>query len=383
MRILADQNIAAVESWFGALGPVQRFDGRQLTAGDLTETELLLVRSVTRVDAALLAQSPVRFVGSATSGVDHLDRDWLAQRGIACAWAPGCNADAVVDYVLSAIAATDHYLEALLAGARLGIVGFGAVGQRLAARMAALGVNYCAFDPWLAASDYPQLTTLEAVLACPVVSIHAALTPARPWPSYRLLGAAQLAALPQPALLINTSRGELFDRQALQQHASHRPDLQLVLDVWEGEPAITPALLRRCRFGSAHIAGYSSDAKIRATRQLARACHAALGGSAPPGESEPAAVAVTVPTALSAAALLRFLLAQVYDIAADDSALRRAVLGATASSASASFDRLRRQYRQRRELNVLRIDNAAALSPAARALATALGCRLDDGGSTG
>ena len=123
LTILADENIPAVEHYAGASATVRRFSGRKLEPAHLEGVDALLVRSVTAVDAALLDNSDIRFVGTATSGVDHIDQQYLKHRGIAFSHAPGSNANSVVEYVLAAIAAVDDYLERVLAGAPVGIIG--------------------------------------------------------------------------------------------------------------------------------------------------------------------------------------------------------------------------------------------------------------------
>ena len=322
MQILADRNMADVERLFSDLGEVRLVDGRNLSPEALHGADILLVRSVTRVDAALLDSVQPAFVGSATSGHDHIDREYLQSRNIPFAWAPGSNADSVVDYVLSAICHSGDALEQLLAGAPLGLLGCGHVGGRLMQRFNTLGIQVVACDPWLS----PEQGTLDAVLACPVVTVHASLTREQPWPSYRLLDASKLDALAPGALFINTARGEILDSGGLADWLERRPDLQIVLDVWEGEPAVDAALLERCRFGSAHVAGYSADGKRRATAMLRDACLDALGmGRGGPGENGAKPVSIEVPAGLGGAALIRHLVGQVYDIREDDRLLRAAM----------------------------------------------------------
>ena len=147
MKILADRNMTGVADIFTPLGEVSLFDGRVLTPDDLAGVDILLVRSVTRVDAALLARHRPRFVGSATSGFDHVDRDWLAAENIPFAHAPGSNADSVVDYVLSVLCRHRGHLDRLLAGEALGIVGYGHIGKRLRERLSRLGIRCRAYDP--------------------------------------------------------------------------------------------------------------------------------------------------------------------------------------------------------------------------------------------
>ena len=103
MHIVADENIPLVSDLFGSLGPIHTLSGRDMTPETVRHADVLLVRSVTRVDAALLEGSAVRFVGSATSGLDHIDTGYLRQRGIPFACAPGSNADSVVEYILATL----------------------------------------------------------------------------------------------------------------------------------------------------------------------------------------------------------------------------------------------------------------------------------------
>ena len=103
LRIVADENIPLLEAFCGHLGTISRVNGRTLARDDLQGADVLLVRSVTRVDPALLAGSPVKFVGTATIGTDHIELGWLQTEGIAFSAAPGCNADSVVQYVLSVL----------------------------------------------------------------------------------------------------------------------------------------------------------------------------------------------------------------------------------------------------------------------------------------
>ncbi len=361
MKILVDRNMAGVDA-LEILGEVDLFDGRALDREQLRTADALLVRSVTRIDDALLEGSALRFVGSATSGIDHVDRTALEARGIPFAYAPGSNADSVVDYVMSALCHHPEQLARLLAGEPLGIVGYGHIGRRLHQRLARLGIDCRAYDPWL--DGLEALTGLDEVLACPVLCLHAALTREAPWPSEHMLSVDQLSQLPQQALLVNAGRGELIATNTLLALTDRRPDISLVLDVWEGEPFVNRQLLATSRFGTAHIAGYSTDGKLRATRMLAKAlCQAlALDGGAVTALGLPP-VKLEVPAALAGQELLGWLVGQVYDIGEDDALLR---------SDAAGFDRLRKSYRLRRELGLISISNLADLDCEARALCEAL-----------
>ena len=349
MKLVYDENMPAVEDLLGAHFELLPRPGREVVSSDLKEATALLVRSVTRVDAALLAETPVQFVGSATSGIDHVDQNWLASAEIAFTYAPGANANSVVEYVLSAIASCDDHLERLLTGGRVGIVGYGNVGRALAARLEALGIAWCSDDPWLGDSVPQASAGLEEVLGCDVVCLHPELTRDKPWPSYHLIDRKALEALSADQLLINASRGPVVDGAALLQRL-RKPDApKVVLDVWEHEPEVDPELLSLVRFGTAHIAGYSLDSKIAATRMLATALlhslNLPLADDMRGGED---ASVLQLATEGDTTSRLRDLLQQRYRIERDDELLRQLVPGEGA--VGPGFDRLRREYRERREL---------------------------------
>lgn len=375
LRIVADENIPRVAEIFAALGQVRTVPGRSISRDQLAEADVLLVRSVTPVDAALLAGTPVQFVGSATSGTDHIALADLESAGIAFAAAPGANANSVVEYVLAAIAATGGVLERLFGGGRVGIVGYGHVGRLLERRLRALGIATCVSDPWLGTDVLPAQASLDEVLACDVVSVHAELTDERPWPSRHLVGAAALRRLSPEGLLINASRGAVVDNRALLEVLSGPDSPKVVLDVWEGEPDIDVDLLSRVAIGTAHIAGYSFDGKLRGTAMLLASCVAALGlAAAPAPEVAPAPQPLALAQGLGAADVLRSLLRQRYDIMHDDALLRAAAVQARGEPVGAAFDRLRRDYRERRELAGSVVSMAGA-SGEQRRVVRALGCQ--------
>ena len=379
--VVVDENIPWVEHFLGDVAEIRYAAGRSIDAAVLKNADALLVRSVTRVDESSLGASHVRFVGSATSGTDHVDLDYLGSRGIAFAYAPGSNANSVVEYVLAVISAVDDKLEALLAGGRAGLIGYGVIGKMLASRFASLGIDHCVYDPWLDQSTIDHPAELEEVLGCDVVTLHAELTSREPWPSFHLLGEPELRRLKSDALMINTSRGPVVDNGALL--GLLRDDAlgaRIVLDVWEGEPQISAELLRRVHYGSPHVAGYSLDGKILATRmlcdRLAEILELQLPAAASP-VSPPAPITVDCPE--NEAQLLRQLLAERYRIGVDDAALRACTLDQPPGNAADAFDRLRREYRQRRELPGTRV-SGVCLSERQVQMLLALGCVPDANG---
>ena len=351
LRIVADANMPGLDGIPGLAVDYQ--EGRSICREHLENADALLVRSVTRVDANLLAGTGVRFVGTATSGFDHVDRAYLASAGIGFSHAPGSNANSVVEYVLAAIAAVDNFLEHLIAGEKVGVVGYGHIGKLLCQRLTALKIDFCCYDPWLNDSAVANACSLDQVLASRVITLHPSLTVESPWPSRHMLGKSELAQITAEQLLINASRGEVVDNSALVLHLHDQPDAPVVLDVWEGEPALDSRLLDKVAIGTAHIAGYSLDSKLKATQMLltAMAGHLAISELSP-GILEGGAEKLTVDLPSEHAEALRCLLGARYQIMEDDGRLRAAATMAAGDSRqlAASFDKLRKSYPVRREL---------------------------------
>ncbi|MBB5212020.1 4-phosphoerythronate dehydrogenase [Microbulbifer hydrolyticus] len=347
LTIVADENIPGLETWFADLGSITRVPGRNLTRAQLAQADILLVRSVTRVDRALLEGTPVRFVGSCTIGTDHLDTAWLEQQGISWSAAPGCNANSVVEYVFCVLAALDVDWR----GRSFGIVGCGNVGGSLQRKLHALNVRCKIYDPWL--TDNPDAADLESVLQQDVVCLHAPLVKDGAHPSHHMIDQKALAAIKPGAVLISAGRGAVIDNAALLSLLEESHPFTCVLDVWENEPDISLDLLDRVDLGSPHIAGYSHDGKLAGTRMIREAVSEALSlPSAPSANSEsPARQPVT--TGKRDFAAIRALLLAIYDPRADDQRLRAAAEQARTGkqSMAVAFDLLRKQYPKRLEFS--------------------------------
>lgn len=267
MKAVVDENISDLDETFARQLDLRLRPGRAISAADLKDAEVLLVRSVTRVDEKLLAGSRVRFVGTATIGTDHLDTQWLGKAGIAWASAPGSNADAAAQYTLGMILLACRRLGRDPLSQRVGIIGHGNVGRRLHGLLDALGVPCIVRDPPLAAAQELPDVPLEAALACDVVCLHTPLTREGPWPTANLIDAATIAAMPAGALLVNSARGGVVKETALQS-ALDRGAIHAALDVWPREPHIAQALLAATTVASPHVAGYSLEGKSRGTRMI-------------------------------------------------------------------------------------------------------------------
>jgi erythronate-4-phosphate dehydrogenase len=358
MLIIADENIPLARDAFAGLGDVRLVPGRAIDSNLVRDADVLLVRSVTRVDEGLLRGSRIRMLATATAGSDHVDVDYLESAGIAFADAPGSNAEPVVEYVLATMFLHARDTGRALHEFTVGIVGCGNVGGRLADRLGALGVRCLINDPPLAERIGRQgLVSLELALSADIVTLHVPLVETGRHPTRHILTAERLSRLKPGALFINASRGEVVNQAALATLAGKRADLSLALDVWADEPRIDQDLVDRAFIATPHIAGYSYDAKLRGTLAVYRACCRFLGtecvwnyhDSLPPARD----FTLNAGSKSDDAALLETMLA-VYDPRTDDARLRESFT-LPANERGAAFDALRKNYPLRREFDSLRI----------------------------
>jgi len=361
MLIVADENIPLLDSFFGDIGEIRRVSGRTMSNADVRDADILLVRSVTRVNRELLEGSRVRFVGTSTIGTDHVDLDWLEQAEIRFSAAPGCNAYSVAEYVLSVLS-----LHAERRGLSdwsqlsVGIVGVGNVGGELAHKLERLGFDVRLCDPPRAdkgAGDQ-EFVALEEAMKCDVVSLHTPLTREGDHPTLHMIGGAELAALSAGQLLINAGRGEVIDSSALLARLEQANPPTVALDVWEQEPRIRPELVDRVWLATPHIAGYSLEGKVQGTEMIYQALSQFLGlpvrKKAGQFLPEPALSKISFTSSADEEDAIRIALRACYDPRRDDARLRNAMTGSP-EERGAAFDRLRRDYPVRRECSSLKI----------------------------
>lgn len=386
LTIIADENIPHVEAAFGALGSVHRLPGRAIGPDDVRAADILLVRSVTPVGPALLDDSTVRFVGSATIGTDHIDHRYLRERDIAFAHAPGSNADSVVEYVTAALLRLAAERDTALRGLRLGIVGCGSIGGRLIRRMPALGLELLTNDPPLQRAaerdgvPHAFLPLDDVLRHADILTVHVPLTRTGRDATVHLLGEPELRRMQPEAWLVNAARGPVVDNAALLRVLRDDHLGAVVLDVWEHEPHPDPDLLERVDLATPHIAGYSFDGKAAGTIMLYHALAERLDAHV---DWDPEAV--LAPTAADRLTLappdpalpehrwLDALVRQAYPIAEDDARMR-ALLGLSAEDRGPAFVHLRRDYPRRRAFDRFTVDADAV--PAATRTAVADGLRM-------
>lgn len=259
MKIIVDDKIPHIADFFTQCDEMVYVPGEKITRADCQQADALLTRTVTTVDAALLAGTSVRFVGTATTGTDHIDTQWLEKHHVTLATAAGANAQAVAEYVICCLAALKFQ------GKTAGVIGCGRIGRIVAAISKTLGFTVLCYDPLLTESlDFNFVSLEQLVAESDLISIHTPLTTTGPYPTFHLLNESLLKKIKPNALLINTARGSVIDQTALLK----KENILLCLDVWEKEPQISLALLQKATIATPHIAGYSLQAKYRATEMI-------------------------------------------------------------------------------------------------------------------
>ena len=361
MKIVADPNIPYVREAFAGLGEITLVPGRQITAAHVRDADLLLVRSVTPVNAALLDGSRVKFVATATIGFDHVDVAYLATHGIGFATAAGSNANSVAEYIIAALLELAHRKNFRLRTKTLGVVGIGNVGTKVVRSARALGLRVLQNDPPRQRTEkLPDFISLDRLIAeADILTLHVPLKKTGPDKTLHLLE-------PQRGIVFNSSRGAVLDNRYLLTAKL----AGLVLDVWENEPNISAELLGQVDLGTPHIAGYSFDGKVKGARMIYEAAcrHFGLPATWQPVLPVPPVprLSVTVTTGEDDEDVLRRTIRQIYDITGDDARLR---------AGFRQFEKLRNEYPVRREFfnTALELNNASA---GLRAKFSALGFRL-------
>lgn len=274
-RIACCSSVAAAADFFAPLGPTRILPSTAINRGSLSETDILVVRSTTRITRELLDGTPVRFVGTATAGTDHMDTAWLDRAGIRWCSAPGCNARSVAEYVMAALLVLQRRHGLPLEGRTLGIIGAGHVGNQVAQLAPALGLSLLLCDPPLAEAaatrgePHPYVPLSFLLHEANIITLHVPLIDDGCFRTRRMVDDAFLKAMKPGAVLLNAARGPVVDPDALRRaYEAHTAPAHLVLDTWDPEPAFPLDILNMTDLATPHIAGYSLDGRMAGTRRV-------------------------------------------------------------------------------------------------------------------
>ena len=230
----------------------------QIDAEAVREADVLIVRTRTKVNEELLRGSAVRLVCTATIGFDHLDTAYCEAQGIHWMSCPGCNAQAVCDYIEEALNEISILQSPISNTPTIGVVGVGHVGSLVAQMAERKGLKVLLNDP----PKHIGVSLDEIAQNCDIITFHVPLDSS----TYHLCDEAFLAKCKPGALIINAARGGVVDEQALL-HSGH----PYILDTWENEPNINTEVLQKAALASMHIAGYSVEGKRNASQMCLEA----------------------------------------------------------------------------------------------------------------
>ena len=269
MKIVIDDKIPFIRGVLEPFGEVTYLPAEGITREAVADADALFIRTRTRIDGPLLDGSRVRFVATATIGLDHINFDYCRQKGIFATNAPGCNAPAVAQYVIASVAALLRREDRLddIRNMTFGIVGVGHVGKIVEKWCRQLGIPVLLNDPPRAEEegDAAFVSLDEIAAKADVVTFHTPLTRDGRYPSWHLADVDFFDNCSRRPIIVNAARGSVADTDALIAALDNGIISHAVIDCWEGEPRISRELLRRATIATPHIAGYSLQGKIRAT----------------------------------------------------------------------------------------------------------------------
>lgn len=353
ITIIADDKIPFLRGALDSYAVVKYLDGRAFTPSIVEHADALLIRTRTICNDALLHESKVKFIGTATIGFDHIDTVYCDAHSVSWVNAPGCNAASVQQYIASVLASLAIRYDFSLSGKTLGIIGVGHVGKKVEILARLLGMRVLLNDPPRARTEgESEFVSLEKLLGeSDIVTLHVPLIKTGEDITRHLINESTLIRLKPGAWIINSSRGEVVDGNSLKAALSTGKLSGAVLDVWEDEPEIDVRLLEKVTFATPHIAGYSMEGKINGTVAVVRSL--GLHFDLPVTQWKPSGI----PEASNPVIILdcqeqpmeklicRAIL-HTFDVAADDFRFR---------SAPGDFEIQRGSYPERREFSAYRI----------------------------
>ncbi|OIN28692.1 4-phosphoerythronate dehydrogenase [Vibrio barjaei] len=367
MKIIVDEAMPYAVELFEQLGEVIAKPGRELTADDLIDVDALMIRSITKVNESLLEKAnKLKFVGTATAGMDHVDQALLQQRGIFFTAAPGCNKVGVAEYVISSLMVIAQQQGFSIFDKTVGIVGCGQVGSYLQKCLQGIGVKVLLNDPLKQQqSDSREFTDLDVLLEqSDVVTMHTPITRDGEFPTHHLIDEARLNNFRADQILINAARGPVVDNAALKQRLLKNDGFTAVLDVFEFEPVVDFDLLPLLTFATPHIAGYGLEGKARGTTMIFNSyCEfLQLSERANPDALLPIAPIpqITLDREWDEATL-HSMTQIIYDVRKDDAIFRRKIHN------EGGFDKMRKNYWDRREYGAILVkgNDSCNLAPLA------------------
>lgn len=273
ITVFADKYLYEIADFLPSEVDLHFYDPEPGLPTDNSSMDALLIRTVTKINSDTWQEIPenLQFVGTGSSGTDHMDIPFLQSHNISFADAGGCNARSVAEYVAVSLLLWADNFGINLREVSAGIVGVGQVGSQVDQILQSLEVDTILYDPPRADRDPDfQSAELGEVLRADVLTIHTPLNHHGDHPTYHWLDSRKLASAACD-LVINSARGGVVDEKALLEASQTGAIQDFVLDVWEEEPVFDDIMARKAWIKTPHIAGYSIQAKKRASKLVAEA----------------------------------------------------------------------------------------------------------------
>lgn len=265
MRILVDKDIKyfkEIVSRLSCFKNIEFFYENQkfINNKNLHSFDGVFIRSLTKVDSKLISNTKLKLIGSATSGIDHINKKILNKKRIELIDGRGGNANSVVHYVMSAIAFLNKVDMFDINKHSIGIMGYGNIGKQLKKTLDYFNINHFVYDPFL---NFNFLSDIDSIKKCNLISLHVPLAETGDYPTLNLIERDFIKTM-KAEILINTSRGDVVSEDEI----FKKKKLIYVSDVWKNEPIPNPTAIKKSFIATPHIAGHSIDGKFDTTKKL-------------------------------------------------------------------------------------------------------------------
>ena len=268
MKVVVDNKIPYIRETIERIADeVVYLPGKEIDADAIKDEDAIIIRTRTICNESLLKGSKVRFIGTATIGFDHIDTEYCKKAGITWRNCPGCNAGAVEQYVHAILLLLQKEKNIQLSNLCLGIIGVGHVGSHILSMAGRLGMRILLNDPPREDRGENGFVSLDTIAdKCNIITFHTPLIKDGKYKTEHLADDRFFNKLKNKPIIINTSRGEVINTKAILKAIDNGKISEAIIDVWENEPNINTELLNKVFIGTPHIAGYSANGKINATR---------------------------------------------------------------------------------------------------------------------
>jgi erythronate-4-phosphate dehydrogenase len=351
-KILVDENIPFAREAFSEFGSVKLIPGREITNNSLRTTDILIIRSITKVNEALLKGTPVKFVGTTTIGCDHIDVEYLVKANISLASAPGCNADSVMEYIFAGLLKIASEKNFRLSEKTLGVIGYGNIGSRVTRVASIFGMHILINDPPLQRKNGKSFfVSYKEALRADIITYHVPLNMTGIDKTFHMLSELELNEFDENKIILNASRGSVVSNDDLREFLIKNKN-SVILDVWENEPDIDTGLLSLVHTGTPHIAGYSLEGKVNGTEMIYNSLSRLLNIKKEwkPDLPEIENPFQNYPEADTPEESIERIISEIYDIKKDDNDLRK-INDPGVNGRGKYFDQLRKNYPVRREFS--------------------------------